>query len=109
MNTLNLSISKTLLMARLKQSVIAAAGVTFGIAMFITLVSFMTGLNKMLDSLILNRTPHIRLHNAINPNADQPVNRSAEFKNALNIVRSIKPSDSRTEIYNSTAIYFAKN
>lgn len=104
MNTLNLSISKTLLMARLKQSVIAAAGVTFGIAMFITLVSFMTGLNKMLDSLILNRTPHIRLYNAINPNADQPVNRSAEFKNAMNIVRSIKPSDSRTEIYNSTAI-----
>jgi lipoprotein-releasing system permease protein len=104
MNTLNLSISKTLLMARLKQSVIAAAGVTFGIAMFITLVSFMTGLNKMLDSLILNRTPHIRLYNAINPNADQPVNRSVEFKNALNIVRSIKPSDSRTEIYNSTAI-----
>ena len=104
MNNLNLSISKTLLLARLKQSIIAAAGVTFGIAMFITLVSFMTGLNKMLDSLILNRTPHIRLYNAINPNADQPVNRSTEFKNALNIVRSIKPSDSRTEIYNSTAI-----
>jgi lipoprotein-releasing system permease protein len=104
MNTLNLSISKTLLLARLKQSIIAAAGVTFGIAMFITLVSFMTGLNKMLDSLILNRTPHIRLYNAINPNADQPVNRTVEFKNSLNIVQSIKPSDSRTEIYNSSAI-----
>ncbi|MBK6642273.1 MAG: ABC transporter permease [Bacteroidia bacterium] len=104
MNSLNLSISKTLLMARLKQSVIAAAGVTFGIAMFITLVSFMTGLNKMLDSLILNRTPHIRLFNAINPNADQPVNRTAEFSKSLNIVQSIKPSDSRTEIYNSSAI-----
>lgn len=104
MNSLNLSISKTLLMARLKQSVIAAAGVTFGIAMFITLVSFMTGLNKMLDSLILNRTPHIRLYNAINPNADQPVNRTAEFSKSLNIVQSIKPSDSRTEIYNSSAI-----
>lgn len=91
-------------MARLKQSVIAAAGVTFGIAMFITLVSFMTGLNKMLDSLILNRTPHIRLFNAINPNADQPVNRTAEFSKSLNIVQSIKPSDSRTEIYNSSAI-----
>ncbi|MBK7968757.1 MAG: ABC transporter permease [Bacteroidetes bacterium] len=104
MNSLNLSISKTLLMARLKQSVIEAAGVTFGIAMFITLVSFMTGLNKMLDSLILNRTPHIRLFNAINPNADQPVNRTAEFSKSLNIVQSIKPSDSRTEIYNSSAI-----
>lgn len=104
MNSLNLSISKTLLMARLKQSVIAAAGVTFGIAMFITLVSFMTGLNKMLDSLILNRTPHIRLYNAINPNADQPINRTAEFSKSLNLVQSIKPSDSRTEIYNSTAI-----
>ena len=47
-----LSISKTLLLARLRQSVIAAVGVTFGITMFITLLSFMTGLNDLLDGLI---------------------------------------------------------
>jgi len=99
-----LEISQTLLLARLRQSLIAAAGVTFGIAMFITLVSFMTGLNKMLDSLILNRTPHVRLYNAINPSLDQPINRVGEFDNSLNIIRSIKPFDSRVEIYNTIPI-----
>ena len=68
-----LNISRTLLLARLRQSVIAAVGVTFGITMFITLVSFMTGLNKLLDGLILNRTPHIRLYNEIKPSENQPV------------------------------------
>jgi lipoprotein-releasing system permease protein len=101
---LTLDISRTLLLARLRQTLIAAAGVTFGIAMFITLVSFMTGLNKMLDSLILNRTPHIRLFNAINPSAVQPVESVSEFSSDLNIIRSIKPSDSRDEIYNGKPI-----
>jgi lipoprotein-releasing system permease protein len=57
---LNLTISLGLLRARMKQSVVAAAGVTFGIAMFITLISFMSGLNEMLDGLIINRTAHVR-------------------------------------------------
>lgn len=98
------SISLTLLRARMKQSVVAAAGVTFGIGMFITLMSFMTGLNNMLDSLILNRTPHIRLFNAVNAAPHQPVELHPDFKNAVNIVRSVKPSDSRIEIYNSVPI-----
>jgi lipoprotein-releasing system permease protein len=98
------SISVTMLLARLRQSLIAAAGVTFGIAMFITLVSFMTGLNMMLDSLILNRTPHIRLYNAITPSESQPVDLVPGLKEFSNTVRSVKPSDSRIEIYNSKAI-----
>ena len=57
----------------MKQSIVAAAGVTFGIAMFIALVSFMTGLNKMLDNLVINRTPHIRIYNAIVPSKTQPI------------------------------------
>ncbi len=101
---LTLEISQTLLLARLKQSIVAAAGVTFGIAMFITLVSFMTGLNKMLDNLILNRTPHIRLYNAITPSSSQPIQKVIEFEESLNGISSIKPSDSRNEIYNSIPI-----
>ncbi len=97
-------ISTTMLLARLRQSLIAATGVTFGIAMFITLVSFMTGLNMMLDSLILNRTPHIRLYNAITQSAMQPAGQANELKDYMNITHSIKPSDSRVEIYNSMAI-----
>jgi lipoprotein-releasing system permease protein len=98
------NISVTLLRARMKQSVVAAAGVTFGIGMFITLMSFMTGLNNMLDSLILNRTPHIRLFNAVNAAAYQPIDLHPDFDRSLNLVRSVKPADSRMEIYNSIPI-----
>lgn len=99
-----ISISIRLLRARMKQSVVAAAGVTFGIGMFITLMSFMTGLNNMLDSLILNRTPHIRLFNAVNAAAYQPIDLHPDFDRSLNLVRSVKPADSRMEIYNSIPI-----
>jgi len=99
-----LDISRTLLLARVRQSVIAAIGVTFGITMFITLVSFMTGLNKLLDGLILNRTPHIRLYNEIKASENQPVDISREFKSHINMVRSIKPKERPLQIYNSQAI-----
>jgi lipoprotein-releasing system permease protein len=99
-----LNISRTLMLARLRQTVIAAAGVTFGITMFITLVSFMTGLNKMLDGLILNRTPHIRLYNEIKATEDQPVNLSEKYRRDVNIIHSVKPKERPLEIYNSQAI-----
>ena len=51
------SISMSLLLARWKQTLVAAVGVTFIITMFITLLGFMSGLNDLLDGLILNRTP----------------------------------------------------
>ena len=60
-----LDISKTFLLSRIKQSSIAALGVTFGIGTFIILVSFMTGHNGLLDGLILNRTPHIHIYNEV--------------------------------------------
>lgn len=99
-----LNIALTLLKARLKQSIVAAAGVTFGIAMFIALISFMTGLNKMLDNLITNRTPHIRLYNAIAPAKTQPINRADEFSGFKNFILSVKPKDQGKQIYNANNI-----
>jgi lipoprotein-releasing system permease protein len=99
-----LNIALALLMARLKQSVVAAAGVTFGIAMFIALISIMTGLNKMLDNLIINRTPHIRLYNAITPSKTQPVNRAADFAGFKNFILSVKPKDEGKQLYNASRI-----
>jgi lipoprotein-releasing system permease protein len=62
------SVSRSLLFARWKQTLmVAAIGVTFGITMFIALLSFMGGLNGLLDSLIINRTPHIRLYKEVLP------------------------------------------
>ncbi len=99
-----INIAKSLLLARWKQTLVAAIGVTFSISMFITLLSFMTGLNDLLDGLILNRTPHIRLYNEIKPNKDQPVNSTAEYKDHYNFIRSLKSGGSRQEIYNNAAV-----
>ena len=99
-----LSLAKSLLLARWKQTLVAAIGVTFSIAMFITLLSFMTGLNDLLDGLVLNRTPHIRLYNEIKPNKNQPVNIASEYDGHYNFIQSIKSGNSRQEIYNSGAI-----
>jgi len=99
-----ISIAKSLLLARWKQTLVAAIGVTFSITMFITLLGFMTGLNDLLDGLILNRTPHIRLYNEIKPNKNQPVNLAAEYKNGYNFIQSVKSGNARQEIYNSESI-----
>ena len=44
-----ITIAKSLLLARWKQTLVAAVGVTFSITMFITLLGFMSGLNDLLD------------------------------------------------------------
>jgi lipoprotein-releasing system permease protein len=99
-----LNIAKTHLLTKMKSTVTASLGVTFGIGAYITLVSFMTGLNGMLDSLILNQTPHIHLYNEIEPTAQQPVARYEAFENSLNVVRSIKPKQSQRKIHNALPI-----
>jgi lipoprotein-releasing system permease protein len=97
-------ISKTMLTARLKQSVVAAVGVTFGIMMFITMLSFMTGLNKLLDGLILNRTAHVRLYNEIKPSVNQPLNLADKEQKTIHMISSVKPVDRPQQIHNSIAI-----
>ena len=99
-----IDIAINLIRARLKQSIVAAVGVTFGIAMFITLLGFMNGLNNLLDGLMLNRTPHVRLYNEVKPSPDQPVLISKEYKNNTNFIQSIKPKDRGRELFNSKAI-----
>jgi lipoprotein-releasing system permease protein len=99
-----LNVAFHLLKARLKQTVVAAVGVTFGIAMFIALVSFMNGLNELLDGLMLNRTPHVRLYNEVKPAENQPVDLSVYYKENMNFINSIKPKDRGKSIYNGKAI-----
>lgn len=91
-------------MARWRQTLIAAIGVTFSITMFVGLLSFMSGLNDMLDGLILNRTAHIRLHKEIKPTKLQPIDISNEFKNYHNFIRSVRPKNERLELYDAAGI-----
>ncbi len=99
-----LNIAKTHLLTKIKQTATAALGVTFGIGAYITLVSFMTGLNGMLDNLVLNQTPHIHVFNEIEPSKRQPIDLYDEFENTLNVVHSIKPKQSQKRIHNALPI-----
>ncbi len=89
-----------LLMARWRQTLIAATGVTFSITMFVTLLGFMHGLNDLLDGLILNRTPHIKIYNEVKPTAIQPVQVATDTTESYHFIRRIKPGAGRTSLYN---------
>jgi len=103
------TIAKSLLLARWRQTLVAAIGVTFSITMFVTLLSFMSGLNDMLDGLIVNRTPHIRLYNELKASPNQPITLSQEFSNQHHFIHSVKPTGTRAEVYNYGAICKALN
>ncbi len=98
------SIARSLMIARWRQSLVATIGVTFSITMFISLLGFMEGLNTLLDGLILNRVPHVRLYNDTRPNKFQPVNAAPAYKNHYNFISSVKSVSGREKIYNSAAV-----
>jgi lipoprotein-releasing system permease protein len=75
--------------------------VTFGIGAYIILVSFMTGLNGMLDGLVLNRTPHIHIFNEIKPSETQPIDLVKSLSGNFNVIHSIKPKNSQERIHNA--------
>jgi len=103
-----LSISSTLLRARLRQSIVAAVGVAISIAMYIALSGFMNGLNGLLDGLILNRTPHIRIYNEIRASEQQPLEQWIERSGGIDIahpfINRIKPKGDQTAVRNAMAI-----
>ena len=99
-----IDIAKSLLLARWKQTLVAAIGVTFSITMFITLLSFMSGLNDLLDGLIVNRTAHVRIYNDIKPNTNQPIQNNTTLKAGHHFIGSLKSDNNRQAIYNGSAI-----
>src|SRR3569833_1092138 len=100
-------IASSLLPARWRQTLVAATGVTFGSTMFIALLSFVGGLNKLLDSLVTNRTPHVRLYNQLLPAAYQPVKLWPAYRQYYHFIASVKPQDKKLEIKNSRAVIAA--
>ena len=96
-----LDISKTHLLSKVKQTVVATLGVTFGIGMYIIMMSFMTGLNFLLDGLILNRTPHVQLYTQSEPSDVQPFDRFRTLWDGKSIIHSIKPKSQPERIPNA--------
>ncbi|NET30930.1 MAG: ABC transporter permease [Cyanothece sp. SIO1E1] len=99
-----LDIARTHLLSKFKQTMVAALGVTFGIGTFIIMMGFMTGLNQLLDGLVLNRTPHIQLFNKSEPTAVQPLSRYQPNQESLNVIHSIKPKAQLERIHNALPI-----
>jgi len=89
------------LTSKIKQSAIAALGVMFGIGMYIIMLSFMTGLNYLLDGLVLNRTPHIQIYNKTETTELQPADRYLLHKDDIRLIHSIKPKSRLSRIHNA--------
>lgn len=101
----NLDISKTHLLSRKKQTVVAVLGVTFGIAMFILMISFMQGVNKFLEDTMLQATPDVHIFNDLK--TDYSVSIAGDyFKGDSNlvIVHHPKPKQVKLNIRNSENI-----
>ncbi|HEX2607328.1 MAG TPA: ABC transporter permease, partial [Flavisolibacter sp.] len=98
------SIAWSLLLARWRQTLVAAVGVAFSVTMFIALLSFMIGLNKMLDDLFLNRSAHIRLYNDIEARPSMPIERVPAYAHSYCFASAVQAAQVRKDIYNSGGI-----
>lgn len=65
---ISLQIAKTHLLTKKRQTLIAMLGVTFGIAMFIVMISVIKGVNQFLEDSALDSSPHIRIYKEITSN-----------------------------------------
>lgn len=99
-----LSIARTHLTSRRRQTIVASLGVTFGIAAYIIMMSFMTGLNGLLDGMILNRTPHVHIFNELSPSDLQPIDKVEEYQKHARIVRSVRPKKNIARVRNASAL-----
>jgi lipoprotein-releasing system permease protein len=105
-SNVNWSIAKVHLLSKKRQTVIAILGVTFGISMFILMISFMKGTNEFLQDAMLSSTPDIRIYNETKTNfsisiADEYLKNDT---NRLVIVNHPKPKNLRTYLKNSNEI-----
>src|SRR6185312_9076261 len=85
-------IAKRHLLANKKQTLVAMLGVTFGIAMFILMISFMIGVNQFMEDTMLSSTPDIHIYNDIKTDYSNTI--AGEYfkdKNSVVVVRHPKP------------------
>lgn len=99
---LALEIAKTHLLAKPKQTLVAMLGVTFGIGMFIGMVSLMTGLNNFTEELTMTSSPDIHIYNDITQ--DRPTILEQVNPSGINVVRHQKPKKETPKLRNALQI-----
>ncbi len=88
---LAVSIAFTYMRAKLKQTIIATTGVTFGITVFIFMVSFIQGTNEYTQDIVFEQSPHLRLYNEVQLAESSTLERARP--GMINVVHHQKPKD----------------
>src|SRR5438445_510623 len=97
-------IAKTHLFAKPRQTIVAMLGVTFGIAMFIALVSLMTGLNNFTEELTMSSTPDIRIYHDVTEPRPSVLEEAFPNDKGMKVVYHPKPKDETPKIRNAFQI-----
>jgi len=90
---INYQIAATYLTSKVKQTIVAVLGVTFGISMYVFMNSFMSGVNVAQNRLAFSTLAHVRIYN------DRPVDRS-------DIVSRVFPPGTIANIRNGKVIKY---
>src|SRR5688500_19998078 len=97
-----IDIARTHLISKPKQTIIAMLGVTFGIAMFIAMVSLMTGLNNFTEELTMTSSPDIHIYHDVTegrPSIIETLN-----SEGLNKIHHQKPKNETSKLRNALQI-----
>lgn len=95
-------IAKTHLITKPRQTIIAMLGVTFGIGMFIAMVSLMTGLNNFTEELTMTSSPDIHIYHDVTesrPSIIEEIN-----KGGINKIHHQKPKNETPGLRNALQI-----
>lgn len=99
------NIAVTHLLTKKKQSIVAMLGVTFGISMFIIMISFMTGVNQFTEDMAMDNTPHVRIYKPLEIE-DKKIIALDKLKQDNNwyVVQHQRPKNELSKIKNGLAL-----
>jgi lipoprotein-releasing system permease protein len=101
----NLEIARTHLLAKKRQTLVAMLGVTFGIGMYLLMISFMSGFNEYLEDTLLSSTPDIHIYNDIKTDYSHSIlDGVSDTTKVINIVHHPKPKDITPNVHNPKQI-----
>jgi lipoprotein-releasing system permease protein len=95
-------IAKTHLLSKPKQTLIAMLGVTFGIGMFIAMVSLMTGLNNFTEELTMTSSPDIHIYHDVTESRQSII--ESINNRGINIIYHQKPKNETPKLRNALQI-----
>jgi lipoprotein-releasing system permease protein len=95
-------IAKTHLVSKPKQTLVAMLGVTFGIGMFIAMVSLMTGLNNFTEQLTMTSSPDIHIYHDVTESRATIL--EGYNKGGVNFVHHQKPKNETPKLRNALQI-----